>query len=64
MLFQIKVQIMPITVLQDRTKGIGVYLEHIVQLHYPRMVQRLVNIVFSQRVPRGREQKAINTRGS
>lgn len=53
MLLQIKVQVVSVAVLEHCAKGICVYLKHIVQLHDPRMVQRLVNIVFSKRVPRG-----------
>lgn len=49
-LLEIKVQVVSVAVLEDRAKGIGVYLEHVVQLHYPRMVQRLVDVVFPQGV--------------
>lgn len=63
MLFEIKVQIVSVAILEDSAKGIGVNLEHVVQFHYPRMVQRLVNIVLPQCVPKnGNARIALNNR--
>lgn len=49
-LFKVEVQVMTIAILQYRTERVGVNLEHIVQLHNPRVVQRFVNVVFPQRM--------------
>lgn len=39
---------MSVAVLENCTKGVAIDFEHVVELHDPRVVQRLVNIIFSQ----------------
>jgi len=50
MLLQIEVQIVAITVFEHCAKGIRIDLEDVVELDDPRMIQRLVDVVFPQSV--------------
>jgi hypothetical protein len=52
MLLQVEVKVVSITILKDSAERVGVNLKHIIQLDNPRMVQRLVNVVFSQSMSR------------
>ncbi len=50
-LLEVKVEVVAVAVLEHGAKGVGVDLEHVVQPHDPRVLERLVDVVLSQRVP-------------
>jgi hypothetical protein len=47
-LFQVEVEVMPITVLQHGAEGVSVNFKNIIQLDHSRMVQSFVDVIFSQ----------------
>lgn len=50
-LFEIEVEIMSVAVLEHSAERVAVDLEHVVELHDARVVQRLVDVVLPERVP-------------
>ena len=50
-LLQVEVQVMPRAILQHRAEGIGIYLKHVIESNNARMLQPLVDLVFSQGMP-------------
>lgn len=49
-LLEIKIEIMPITIFKNCTKGISVNFKYIIKFNNTGVVQRLVDVVFPQRV--------------
>lgn len=46
-LFQVKVQVVAITVLKDSAEGVGINLEDVIQTNNSRVFQLLVNVILS-----------------
>uniref|UniRef100_A0A182IS39 Uncharacterized protein n=1 Tax=Anopheles atroparvus TaxID=41427 RepID=A0A182IS39_ANOAO len=56
---RVEVEIVPVAVLQHGAERVRVDLEHVVQLHHARVIQRLVDVVLPERVPsKNTERKA------
>lgn len=50
-LLQVEVEVVSVAVLQHRAEGVRIDLEHVVEFHHSRMVQRFMDVVFPQRMP-------------
>lgn len=60
MLLQVEVEVMAITVLKDSAERVGVNLKHVVQLDHPRVIQWLVDVVFTQCVSKETNQNLVS----